>query len=138
MTEEKKQYIQQILSLLCSLYNKLYEEGKVAFPLAQMNLDKLESVVKTIEADYFGSERFPNSAQKAAAYFTLLIKSHSVSDGNKRLAVLFLEAFCQIKDLRVNTERQPKLDELAVSVAKTDIPIEQLYAKIESILFLAE
>lgn len=138
MTEEKKQYIQQILSLLCSLYNKLYEEGKVAFPLAQMNLDKLESVVKTIEADYFGSERFPNSAQKAGAYFTLLIKSHSVSDGNKRLAVLFLEAFCQIKDLRVNTERQPKLDELAVSVAKTDIAIEQLYMKIESILFLAE
>lgn len=136
MTEEKKQYIQQILNLLCSLYNKLYEEGKVAFPLAQINLDKLESVVKTVEADYFGFERFPYASQKAAAYFCLLIKSHSMTDGNKRLAVLFLEAFCQIKNVQIITERQAKLDELAVSIAKTDIPVEQLYEKIEKFLFL--
>ncbi len=135
MTRAKKISIQEILNLLSSLYNFLYTQQKVAFPLAKINLAKLESVVKTVEANYFGLERFPRTTQKAAVYFCLIIKSHSMVDGNKRLAVLFLEAFCQIHKIYVDLPILFNLDELAVSVAESDIDPERMYDLVEKILF---
>lgn len=135
MTEEKKQYIQSILDLLSNLYNELYANGKVSFPLSKINFDKLESVVKTVESSYFGKERFPTIKNKAAVYFCLLIKSHSMTDGNKRLALMFLVAFCEIHKLEISLPKHITLDVLAVTVAEIDIDIDKVYFAVERMLF---
>ncbi len=135
MTEEKKQSLHPISEILCETYNTLFLTKEVFFPLQDVHIDKLDTIVKTVYGDYFGTVRFPSLEEKAAAFFCLIIKDHPVVDGNKRLSVLWLQIFCKMNNLTIDTSRIP-LDVLAVSVEKTkDLSNDELFSLVKLILF---
>ncbi len=134
MTEEKKQSLHEVSLLLCKTYEALVSAGQVSFSLHDEQINKIDSVVKTVHAGYYGNVRFPTVQEKASAYFVLIIKDHVVTDGNKRLATLWLQTYCDA--LGIPLEPSIPLDELAVSVeSEKELPIFDLIQTIRIILF---
>ena len=134
MTEERKKLLHPTSEALAEVYKALYKKGEVSFPLHDEHLFKLDSIVKTVNAEYFGFVRFPTNEEKAAAYFCYIIKDHPVTDGNKRLAVLWLDVFCQAKGLHM--QQIVSLDELAVSVEyDKEISLEEMIHTVRGLLF---
>lgn len=134
MTEEKKQSLHPISEILCRVYRNLYERQEVFFVLQDEQIEKLDTIVKTVYGTWFGVNRFPANEDKAVVFFCLIIKDHPVIDGNKRMAVLWLQIFCETYELKMN----PKipLDVLAVSVEQTkEMDNDQLFAIIKTVLF---
>lgn len=119
MTEEKNTSLHPISALLCETYQKLVDKGEVSFPLHDAQIQKIDSVVKTVHANYFDFARYPLSEDIAAAYFTFIIKDHPVTDGNKRLAVLMLELCCIAFELTLSLPEGMTIDQLAVSVEQS-------------------
>jgi death-on-curing protein len=120
---------------LCEAYNLLLQRGEVFFELQDEHADKIDVIVKTVYANYFGFSRFPTLEKQAAAFFCLIIKDHPFVDGNKRMAVLWLQIFCEIYGLVIST-KHISLDVLAVSVEKTkDLDNDQLFGLVRVILF---
>ena len=135
MTEEKRQSLHPISEILCRIYNLLYEKKEVFFVLQDIQIEKLDTIVKTVYGTWFGINRFPADKDKAVALFCLIIKDHPVADGNKRLAVMCLESFCEAHKLNMDLSRLP-LDVLAVSVEQTkDMDNDQLFGLVKLILF---
>lgn len=104
-----------ISEVLFSVYEELHNRGQIAFPLTQKNKEKIDSVVKTVNANYFGVYVYKTSYERACAYFYLILKNHPVADGNKRLSVLWFQLYCDTKSLKPDYTIY-SLDELAVSV----------------------
>jgi hypothetical protein len=116
MTEEKRSSLHETSVALCEVYGVLLANGQVTFPLTEEGVNKIDSIVKTVNANYFGVTRFRSRKERAAAYFCLIIKDHPVTDGNKRLATLWLQVYCDI--FKLNLKPELTLDVLAVSVEK--------------------
>jgi prophage maintenance system killer protein len=138
MTEERKKLLHPFSRALLNAYNKLLESGEVYFPAYDHQIEKLDTIVNTVEGSVFGLEKFPTLQDKVAAYFCFIIKDHPMTDGNKRLAVLWLEIMCNVLDLQIS-EKLP-LDVLAVTVANFDlnsnkISMNELTLIIRDILF---
>ncbi|MDP9249426.1 MAG: Fic family protein [bacterium] len=134
MTEEKKRSLHPTSEVLVEVYKTLEERKDVSFPIHDEQIFKLDSIVKTVNAEYFGFVRFPEDEDKASAYFCFIIKGHPVTDGNKRLAVLWLDMFCHFRGIRIN--ENVRLDELAVGVEKVkDIEMGDLIKLVKVILF---
>jgi death-on-curing protein len=135
MTEEKKPLLHATSRVLCRIYAKLHEQGQVFFPLNDEQIQKVESISKTVDAVYFGVTRYKTHAMRAAAYFCLIIKNHAFIDGNKRSAVLFLQVYCDVFGLEIkNTDFS--LDQLAVDVeAAKNVEFYNLISIIKQILF---
>ncbi|MDQ5950006.1 MAG: Fido protein [Patescibacteria group bacterium] len=134
MTEEKKKLLHEISSLLCQAYNELIENNQVSFPLYDEQVFKIDTVVKTVYASYFGFVPYPTEKDRAAAFFCLIIKDHVVTDGNKRLATMWLEIYCNTFSLKISNSMP--LDQLAVSVeAEKDLSLQDLVQSVKVILF---
>jgi hypothetical protein len=133
MTGAKKPLMHPISVLLCEAYAKLYAEGEVKFPLHDKQKAAIDAVVKTVNASYFGFVRFPTPEQRAAAYLCYIIKSHPVTDGNKRLAVLWFEVYCRAQELHPSPA--VPLDLLAIAIEKTPASMEELLDATGKILF---
>jgi prophage maintenance system killer protein len=79
-------------------------------------------------------KRFHDAETRAAAYFCLIIKDHVVTDGNKRLATLWLQIYTQALELSIRS--QMGLDVLAVSVEnEKTMTLEELVQAVKFILF---
>src|SRR3989344_8591810 len=127
MTEEKKQSLHPISRILCAAYNVLHKKGEVYFELQDEHADKIDSVVKTIEGTWFGVAHFDTLEKKATGYFCFIIKDHPLVDGNKRLAVLWLQIYCDVMNLKIRLPQEMTLDKLVVSVEQVDnIKMEEL------------
>jgi death on curing protein len=136
MTEEKKQSLHSTSILLCEAYNNLYENREVAFPLHDEHIDKIDSLVKTIEGTWFGVSNYPTHKDKAAAFFCFIIKDHPVTDGNKRLSVLWLSVYCKALNIAINLPENITLDEIAVSIEKEkEMSMKSLTNLVRIILF---
>lgn len=136
MTEEKKQSLQSTSKLLCEAYNQLVEKKEVSFGIEDEQADKLDTIVKTIEGSYFGISNYPTKEDKAAGYFCFIIKDHPMIDGNKRLAVLWLEIYCDTCNLTIDLPKNMTLDQLAVSVEnEKGMSIKNLVSLVKIILF---
>lgn len=135
MTEERKQSLHSISVVISNLYNTLHSVKKeVAFPLHEIHLQNIDSIVKTVNAAYFGLVRYPTNQEKASAYFCYIIKNHPMTDGNKRLATLWLEVFCSINNLKINPNL--RLDELAITVeTEKTIKMDLLIDIVKILLF---
>jgi fido (protein-threonine AMPylation protein) len=77
-------------------YDRLFAGGEVQFPLHEKQRAAIDTIVKTVNASYFGIIRFPTPEKRAVAYLCYIIKNHPVTDGNKRLAVLWFEVYCEV------------------------------------------
>lgn len=134
MTEEKKKSLHEISEVLCRAYNTLVDNGQVNFKLHDEQIEKLDSIVKTVYSDYFGFVRFPTHEDRAAAFFCLIIKNHPVTDGNKRLATVWLEIYTVSNSIKINSETP--IDILAVSVEnEKTLNMEELIETMKFILF---
>ncbi len=136
MTEEKKKSLHPISRILCTVYNDLYENKEVFFVLQDIQADNIDTIVKTVEGTWFGVTRFTTPEEQATAYFCLIIKDHPLVDGNKRLAVLWLEIYCKTFSLPIVLPKDMTLDVLAVTVEKTkDMDNDSLFGLVRIILF---
>lgn len=125
-----------ISELLCAIYNDLLDRREVSFPLTEENIRKMDSVVKTVNANYFGVERFPDPEIRAAAYLCLIIKDHPFTDGNKRTAVFFFQVYCEANKLVVDPFMNLSLDQIAVSIEKSkNLNNERLINLVRKLLF---
>jgi len=123
-----------ISSILCLIYDELRDRGQVSFLLGDRHRTNIDSIVKTVNATYFGVERFKTPEEKAVAYLCLIIKDHPVTDGNKRLAIFWFKVFCDVSDI----EMQPlpfELDVLAVAVERSTEEMDDLLLTVRSIVF---
>lgn len=135
MTEEKKQLMHPISELLCAVYNELLTSGQVAFPLYDTQIDKIDTIVKTVNSNFYGFSRFPTNEDKASAYLFFIIKDHPVTDGNKRLSILWLEIFCTAFGLKIDLPKDLTLDMLAVAVERSELEEDELIKNIKILLF---
>lgn len=136
MTEEKKQSLQEISKKLCEAYNTLYLNHEVSFELGDVHADNLDRIVKTIEGTWFGFSHFNSYEKKATGYFCYIIRNHPVLDGNKRLAVLWLQGYCDEHNLKLGLPNGMNLDDLAVSVVEAkELDNETTLFLVRSILF---
>jgi hypothetical protein len=122
-----------ISALLCEAYDRLFAGGEVQFPLHEKQRAAIDTIVKTVNASYFGVVRFPTPELRAVAYLCYIIKNHPVTDGNKRLAVLWFEVYCEVQGLRPRQE--VALDQLAISIEKTGATMEELLDFAHQLLF---
>jgi len=123
-----------ISKILCKAYDKLHRQGQISFPLQERQKSAIDSVVKTVNAYYFGIQRFKTHQDKAVAYLCFIIKDHPVTDGNKRLAIYWFEIYCTIFDLKPDFSSHG-LDVLAISIEKAEMGIEELMDVVKKILF---
>lgn len=136
MIVEKYTSMHPISKTLCETYKSLIEKGQVSFPLTKENMAKIDSAVKTVEQDYYGLQKYNAPGKKAAAFLYYIINDHVVTDGNKRLAVLWLDAYVKEKGLKITVAQNIGLDNLALSVERTKLSNDKAIEKIERILFL--
>jgi prophage maintenance system killer protein len=122
-----------ISALLCEAYDRLFAGGEVQFPLYDNQRAAIDTIVKTINASYFGIVRFPTPQKRAVAYLCYIIKNHPVTDGNKRLAVLWFEVYCEVQGL--HPRQDVALDQLAIAIEKTGSTMEELLDFTYQILF---
>jgi prophage maintenance system killer protein len=124
-----------ISEILCQVYGVLFKHGQVKFGLSEQNKKNIDAVVKTVNSDYFGHERFPTKEDKAVAYLCFLIKDHPVTDGNKRMSIFWFEVFCEMENLKP-TEPSLGYDVLAVAIeASSSDEMESLLGTVHKILF---
>lgn len=124
-----------ISEMLCEVYSELHNRQQVSFPLRWEHRQKIDSIVKTVNSQFFGFSRYPKSEDKATAYLYFLIKNHPVVDGNKRLAILWFEVYCVIKNLSP-TKRYP-LDVIAVAIEQSDSSEKDEFIELlKEVLFL--
>jgi prophage maintenance system killer protein len=124
-----------ISEILFEAYGVLRSKGQVSFELTEDNRRALDSVVKTVNGRYFGFERFPTPPDRAVAYLCLLIKRHALTDGNKRIALLWFQTYCNATALKP-LEPDFGYDALAVAIEKTrPDDLDDLMAAIRAILF---
>lgn len=126
----------QISEILCEVYNSLLEKGEVSFALREEQRKKIDSTVKTINAVYFGFARFETNKKLAVAYLCYIIKDHPVTDGNKRLAILWFQVFCDVFALKPSLSFS--LDVLAVAIEQTKIPMDELMKSVMAATFPEE
>lgn len=79
-------------------------------------------------------ERFPTPEDKAVAYLCFIIKDHPVTDGNKRLALLWFSVYCSVQKLKPDALPYG-LDVIAVSIEQSDLDMETLMKFVKAILF---
>lgn len=135
MTEAKKTSMHPISEVLCEAYRLLHEKKQVSFPLHDEQRKKIDTVVKTVNSFYFGLERFPSVEDKAVAYLYLIIKNHPVTDGNKRLSVLWFRVYCTIQKLSPQIRAYDGLDSLAVAIEESDIKMDLVLEILKEELF---
>lgn len=66
-TGARKPYMHPISALLCEAYDRLFAGGEVQFPLHEKQRASIDTIVKTVNASYFGIVRFPTTEKRAIA-----------------------------------------------------------------------
>lgn len=112
----------EISRTLCQAYNFLNKNGNISFPLTQEQGNHLDSIVKTVIGEWYGHIRFPPHQIRASAFFCYIIKDHPVIDGNKRLAVLWLQIYCDENNLKISN--LALLDEIAIAIEQSKLDME--------------
>jgi death-on-curing protein len=85
---------------------------------------RLESCIQAPFQTYDGVDLHPTLADKAAAQFYYMIKSHPFKNGNKRLAVTTLLVFLDTHDKWLGLTSK-ELYDLAINVANSDAELSQ-------------
>ena len=124
-----------ISEVLCEVYSELFNRGQVSFPLQGIHRNNLDAIVKTVNATYFGRERFQSSEDKAVAYLYLLVKDHALVDGNKRLAILWFSVYCRALKLEPQY-LEFTLDQIAVAIERSESDkMDEIMDAVRIILF---
>lgn len=80
----------------------------------------LESALARPQASAFGKDAYPSVHAKAAALLHSIARNHALVDGNKRLALASVIAFCGLNGLRLTLTNDEAYD-VIMSVAAGDL-----------------
>jgi hypothetical protein len=97
----------RISALLCETYDRLFAGGEVQFPLYDKQRAAIDTIVKTVNASYFGIVRF-----------------HTLQ---------WFEVYCQVQGLR--PRKDIALDQLAISIEKSGATMKEVLDFAYQILF---
>jgi len=87
--------------------------------------EELSSIIDGVNQEVFGQVLFPNIQEKAAHYFEKLATYHCFNDGNKRTALVCLNAFLNMNGKTIR-ESDTNLYNLTLDVAEGKIDFESL------------
>ena len=96
-------------------YKTLRDNNFVLFDIPDDAFSKIESLVSTINANYYGYTPYGCVELQAAACLYYIVKDHVFNDGNKRTAVLTTVTFCAMNGVEI-TLPQDLLDALVVVI----------------------
>lgn len=85
----------------------------------------LASAVARPATTVFGTDAYPEFAEKAAALMHSLARNHALVDGNKRLAWSATRAFCMLNDRDIRY-RVDDAERFVLAVAAGDLDVPQI------------
>jgi death-on-curing protein len=91
----------------------------------------LHSCVEMPKMSCFGVELYPTIYDKASTYLFHIIQNHPFNDANKRTAVIAMEVFFKVNDVKTNFG-DTFLKNLAVSIADGTIKKESISMILEN------
>jgi len=90
----------------------------------------LESALARPQATAFGADAYPDLDTKAAALLHSLARNHGLVDGNKRLALAGVIAFCGVNGRRLTLSNDKAYD-IVIAVADGTLDaVEQIAARL--------
>ena len=134
MTKEKKKFLPLTSKDICEIYSLLHKEGVVSFPLSTDAPNKIDSLVANIIGSNFGIENYDSVEKKTVAYLYFLINNHTLTDGNKRTAVLVFLVLCDWNNLIKRLENYD-LDSLAVYLERRNGDHQEIINEVASVIF---
>lgn len=116
-------------------YKTLRSNNLVSFEIPEDAIAKIESLVSTVNATYFGYTPYRSVELQAAACLYYIVKDHVFNDGNKRTAVLTVVTFCALNNVEILLP-QDSLDALVILIEETkEINSEEFIYKIAQVMF---
>lgn len=91
-------------------------------PIPDLNKSNISFVTSCLNSPFhtaYGIPIYKTFIQKAAILFYLLIKNHPLQNGNKRMAVVTIEYFCEINNKSLNIDNT-KFFQLALFTANSN------------------
>ena len=106
-------------------------ERALGGPPVVRDLGLLQSALARPQASVFGEDAYPTIHEKATALLHSTARNHALVDGNKRLALAAVIAFCGMNGLRLELDNEQAY-ELVMRVARGELddvaPIAQQLA----------
>lgn len=90
------------------------------------NPNSFEYLVEAVSGCYFGSARYKNIYEAAAAYIYLIIKDHVFYDGCKRTGTQASLIFLERNGYLLNPINQELIAEFALNIAKGNLEFEDI------------
>ncbi len=87
---------------------------------------RLEAAIAAPDLSMFGEDLYPTLADKAAALFYGLVRSHGFTDGNKRVALVALLTYLERHDVRLQADEDTLYD--FTMAAATSATFEEVVA----------
>ena len=84
------------------------------------------------QASAFGEDAYPDIWSKAAALLHSVVNNHPLVDGNKRLGWLATAIFLELNDASVSAATNDDVYDLVMSVASSDIGVEDIAAALRA------
>ncbi|WP_428117848.1 type II toxin-antitoxin system death-on-curing family toxin [Candidatus Poriferisodalis sp.] len=84
------------------------------------------------QASAFGEDAYPDIWSKAAALLHSVVNNHPLVDGNKRLGWLATAIFLELNDASVSAATNDDVYVLVMSVASSDIGVEDIAAALRA------
>ena len=100
-------------------------------PLRDVGL--LGSAVARPQTTVGGQDAYPTIWLKAAALLQSIVNNHALVDGNKRLGWLATAVFLQINDASVASAANDDVYDLVMTVASTQIGIEDVAGRLQDL-----
>ena len=104
-----------------TLTKDLFDErfGTTLPALDHQRMRKIGGIIESVFMNFGGNVLYPGTIKKAAVLFYKIIKNHVLVDGNKRMAVIVLNAFFFSRGKEVSLD-YITMYKLAISVAQSD------------------
>lgn len=100
-------------------------------PIRDMGL--LGSAAARPQTSAFGTDAYTDLWTKAAALLQSIVKNHALVDGNKRLGWLATGVFLELNGVETTSIPNHEVFDLVVIVAASDLSVEDLAARLQSI-----
>lgn len=93
----------------------------------------LGSAVARPQTTVGGQDAYPTIWLKAAALLQSIVNNHALIDGNKRLGWLATAVFLELNDASVANATNDDVYDLVITVASTNVSIEDLATTLEAL-----
>lgn len=108
--ETKKLTYEEAISQI-NIWRKRYKTGKL---FGNQKDDSFKSSINTIYQTFGGKELYPSLAEKAAHLLYFIVKNHSFTDGNKRIAAALFIYFLDLNNVLYKAGGLKRIDDNAL------------------------